>query len=74
MSIHDIEEYQLAKDICKELPQLRQLLITTQNSLEKYMHYMEAAMIHKQVAESLIIIDVYLDKYEKVLDTKGKKG
>lgn len=71
-NLHGLEEYQLAKDVCKQLPQVRQMLIVMQNSLEPFLHFKEVGMVHTQMAESLIIIDIHLDKYEKILEEKGK--
>lgn len=71
-STHDLYEYALSKQICEDLPKLKNVLIKTRDELTPFKQYADAAKILSEINESLLFLDIHIEYYGKVKEGKGK--
>lgn len=74
MTIHDINEYRKAQVIVEELEKALQIIKATDAGLGNYMKYRPVAHILTTLKEERPIIEMYLEKYKIIVETKGQNG
>lgn len=72
MSNHNLYDYALSKKICEDLPKLKAILLKQKTELEPFKHYTDAAKILNEIEESLVFLNIHIEYYTKIRDSKGK--
>ena len=74
MSIHNITEYKKAQVIVKDLEKVLMVLNATEASLMNYDRYRPVSHILTTLSNEKILLELYLEQYKLVVETKGAKG
>lgn len=72
MGIHNIYEYNLAKQICSELDEIIPKLKQYEEELKPYRHYLNIEKILQQIQQAETIFKIKYEKYKKILNNKGR--
>lgn len=70
-NISDLNSYKEAKHFRKELEDLILLLHTQKQQLVKYHKYVPIQMLETSMLESLSILQIYYNKYDSIVKSKG---
>lgn len=69
-NIVDLKQYKKAKIVSKDLEQIIRILELTTQGLGKYSKYTHVMEILSQIQQKKIILKVYLDKCNALIDKK----
>lgn len=74
MSIHNIHEYKKSLIIVKDLEKILKIVSATEASLRQHSKYRPVQHILYSLEEHKPILEMFLEKYKIIRDTKGQKG
>lgn len=69
--MHDLHKYSLSKRVCKELPSVQKILDEFYNRLKPYKTYRDVGKVLKTINDSKQMINIHLQKYQKIKENKG---
>jgi hypothetical protein len=70
--LHDMTDFQIAKDVIKQVPRILNLLDNSFDKLNNFQHYRDVAIVLDSIVEAQISLAMHLDFYQKIYDNKGK--
>lgn len=73
MSTHDIREYKKSIVIVKDLEKILKILNATEASLRQFEKYRPVQYILHDIVENKPILELYLEKYKIIKETKGQQ-
>lgn len=74
MTIHNITEYKKAQVIVKDLEKAIKVINAAETSLLGYDRYRPIAHILTTLSNEKALLQIYLEQYQIILETKGAKG
>lgn len=74
MTLHNIAEYKKAKVIVKDLEKALKVITATETSLKGLGHYRPVAHILTTINEHKPYLQIFLEEYKIIVETKGRKG
>jgi hypothetical protein len=73
MDVFNLFDYQFAKKVCKDIPQILGIIGKFEKELAKYREYRDVANIQIAINDGKTMLDLHLKAYQPVLENKGKK-
>jgi hypothetical protein len=74
MSIHNITEYKKAQVVVKDLEKVLKVINAAEASLMNYDRYRPVSYILTTLGNEKMLLQIYLEQYKIILETKGAKG
>lgn len=74
MSTHNIHEYKKSLVIVKDLEKILKIIGATEASLKQFDKYRPVQYILHSLVENKPILELYLEKYKIIRDTKGQSS
>lgn len=74
MSIYNITEYKKAQVVVKDLEKVLKIINATEVSLSNYKKYKSVLYILTTLNNEKSLLEIYLEQYKIILETKGAKG
>ena len=74
MMIHNLNEYAKARVIVKDLEKVLNIINATEASLRSHSKYRPVQYILTTISDAKPILELYLERYKIILETKGAKG
>lgn len=71
-NIYDLHQLQLAKQICKDVPEMLKMLDKMTDMCYSYIEYRDIARLIQDIQETRWILEVHHRNYKPILDNKGK--
>lgn len=74
MTIYNITEYKKAQVIVKDLEKVIKVINAAETSLISHDRYRPVAHILTTLSNEKALLQIYLEQYKVILETKGAKG